>query len=177
MTHILDSIASFWFYIMFVSFLLGIIGFGILFSLQQRVLINFRKNLKLGGFLLGQVFLIFLIGLGIVSLIEIRAKNELQIILDTQNIKIIIDGKVLENGSRKEIIEILSTVERVSAHHSHPTKEIIIELEYIDQFSKIYLNKDSEIENEYWVFWDKYELTQNNEIGRITSSKIKDYGG
>jgi len=161
---------------MFLSFAFGLIGFGCLFIWQYGNPDNPKKYLKRGGVLFGQVFLTWIIGFGVLWLIQSRAKDELRSIIANEQVNLSIDGEHLDNRKKVEITQILKTLKSISAHHSHPTKEIIIELEYNNQKSKIYLNKDSERENEYWVFWDKYRITESNEIGRITSKKLKKYG-
>lgn len=176
MTSIIDSFASYWYYFMFVSFGLGMIGLGFLFNWQYGNPENPTKQLKIGGILIGQLLLTWIIGFGSFSLVETRAKNELINILTNEHVNLTIIGKQLTQKDELELLNILKTIKHIPAHHSHPTEELIIQLKFDNHMSNIYLNMDSERKDEYWVYWDKYTVSNSNEIGRIKNGTLKKYG-
>ena len=176
MTGILDSFASCWYYFMFVSLGLGFVGIGLLMMWQYGNSNNPKRLLKIGGTLIGQLILTWIIGFGSLGIVQNNARKEFKNILNQENLTLNINGTELKHGDKLEMIQILKSINKVPAHHSHPTSEIIIEIEHNGNKSNLYLNKDSERQNEYWVYWDKYQLSSSNEIGRITNEKLKNYG-
>jgi hypothetical protein len=62
-------------------------------------------------------------------------------------------------------------VKIVSAHHSHPTEKIVIEIIAQHKTYNFELRRDSKIENEYWV----YHSDKSREIGRIRTRIFGSY--
>jgi hypothetical protein len=87
--------------------------------------------------------------------------------------RILIDGKTVP--SSKEVLSVLKTVESLPAHHSHPTKRINIDI--FDHAPRLVLSlgRDSDDQREYWVFYPKYFITANSEIGRIKTPLFDAY--
>jgi hypothetical protein len=77
------------------------------------------------------------------------------------NFKIEINGEKVEN--KFILLKELKKVKIVSAHHSHPTEKIDIEIIAQSKTYNFQLRRDSKIKNEYWV----YHLDKSHEIGRI----------
>ena len=75
--------------------------------------------------------------------------------------------------SAPPIINELNKIKSYSGHGSHPEKKIKIEIISESAKMELTLNQDSDIKNEYWIYWNKYSSTSLNEIGRITTNVFK----
>jgi hypothetical protein len=69
------------------------------------------------------------------------------------------------------VINELKKVRSLSDHHSHPERTIQIEIIRKNDVLKIKLGRDSQNQNEYWVFIDG----SSNEIGRILTDYFDEY--
>ena len=78
-------------------------------------------------------------------------------------------------GNPDGIVSALKTTAPELAHHSHPTKMIRVDIETDKGVLTLQLGRDSGYAQEYWVFYPKYRITSNNEIGRVTTSAFDDY--
>ena len=70
----------------------------------------------------------------------------------------------------QKIAAALKEVAPQWGHHSHPTKMIPVEIQSDNGSLTLELGRDSGYAQEYWVFYPKYGITSNNEIGRVTTS-------
>jgi hypothetical protein len=75
----------------------------------------------------------------------------------------------------REVLSVLRTLDGLPAHHSNPTKRIDIEISDHAPRLVLSLARDSGDPSEYWVFWPKYRITANNEIGRIKTPLFDAY--
>ena len=75
----------------------------------------------------------------------------------------------------EKIISSLKEIAPYSAHHSHPTTRIRVDIHTDARDITLELGRDSGNPKEYWVFYSEYSVTSNNEIGRITTSAFDDY--
>ena len=75
----------------------------------------------------------------------------------------------------KEVLSVLKTLDQLPAHHSNPTKKIKIEVSSQGESLVLLVARDSGDPREYWVFYPKYLVTANNEIGRIKTSLFDVY--
>ena len=84
-----------------------------------------------------------------------------------------VDGRPSANS--RELLAVLRGVDRLPAHHSNPTKEIVIDV--ADRPSHLVLSvaRDSGDPREYWVFYPKYFITHSNNIGRIKTPLLDAY--
>lgn len=155
---------------MFVSFGLGVIGVLILIYVQQVKPANKRKPLITGVLLLIQVIGTWIIGFGLLWVVQFSARDELKNFLEQPNIEVQINGTTLPRSEADQILEELRKVENYMAHHSHPTDQLTIELIVNEETFPLSLERDSEIPTEYWIFSNKYEVTTSNEIGRIQTA-------
>lgn len=167
MNHLLDSFLSLWSYWMFVSFGLGIIGFGLLFYVQYGKPEDKRKSLIIGGLLFAQVFATWAIAFGLSSVLENNVRNELLEFLISPNIQVKMNDELLPYEQSELVLNELKKVESIMAHHSHPTDRLTIDLIRNDETFPLRIERDSGIPTEYWVFSDKYKVTSSNEIGRL----------
>jgi hypothetical protein len=69
----------------------------------------------------------------------------------------------------QRIVGALKEVAPQLGHHSHPTKMIRVEIQSDKGSVTLELGRDSGYAQEYWVFYPKYGVTSNNEIGRVTT--------
>jgi hypothetical protein len=95
--------------------------------------------------------------------------NFLHYLSEIKNYEIKVDQKSTDYGDR--IIHELKQTRIVSAHHSHPTKTIIIEIKTDTDSKIIKLGRDSQTFKEYWVFTDG----SSREIGRINTDYFDNY--
>lgn len=91
----------------------------------------------------------------------------------SESTTVLVNGKM--SGGQKEIIQALSGINSAWAHHSHPTKRIIVEIRNGTNNFVLQLGRDSDRPQEYWVFLPLYSITDKNEIGRITTSLFDKY--
>lgn len=175
MTTILDNFISVWAYWMIPSFLLGLVGFGFLFYVRWVNPTNRKKFLKIGILLFGQTFLTWIIAFSTIWIIEARSRHELKEFLSQNNLSIRINGQTTSKILTDLILKELMNIRNIPAHHSQPTDKIKIEI--ISKSMTEYLNiaRDSERENEYWIYWNKYEITRKSEFGRISTEIFKEY--
>jgi hypothetical protein len=76
----------------------------------------------------------------------------------------------------KAIVSVLKTTSPwLLGHHSSPTKMIRVDIESEQGNLTLELGRDSAYAQEYWVFYPKYRVTSNNEIGRITTPVFDEY--
>ncbi len=73
------------------------------------------------------------------------------------------------------VIAALKAVAPQLASHSHSTTRIRIDIQSQNGNITLELGRDSAISQEYWVFYPKYQITSNNEIGRITTPVFDGY--
>ena len=73
------------------------------------------------------------------------------------------------------IIAALKTSAPVMGHHSSPTKPINVDIQTPNGALSLVLRRDSSYAQEYWVFYPKYRITSNNEIGRVTTPLFDNY--
>lgn len=118
----------------------------------------------------GSALLILFIVLSATSL---SRREVLEFISDAQTLNVYVNNQPASNSD--EIVAALKTLQPVAAHHSHPTRMIKIELHSDNRVVTIECGRDSASAQEYWVFYPKYGITSNNEIGRITTSALDSY--
>jgi hypothetical protein len=75
----------------------------------------------------------------------------------------------------KDILLALKALRPLSAHHSSPTKRINVHISEGSHRIALSLARDSSDPREYWVFYPKYYITKNNEIGRIVTPVFDNY--
>jgi hypothetical protein len=74
-----------------------------------------------------------------------------------------------------KVISALKLLSPQFGYHSHPTKRIGVEINSENGHLTLVLGRDSDYPQEYWVFYRKYRVSSNNEIGRITTSVLDQY--
>lgn len=84
----------------------------------------------------------------------------------------------VNNHPARDPDKVISDVKSLApqlGHHSHPTKRIRVEIRSEQGSLTLELDRDSGFPQQYWVFYPKYGITSNNEIGRITTPVFDEY--
>jgi hypothetical protein len=91
----------------------------------------------------------------------------------TNNVEVKIDGARITYPM--PIIDELMKVRHLPAHHSHPTREIPIEIIDNNRLLPLKIARDSSVESEYWVFYPYDSFFSRNHIGNIITDVFDDY--
>jgi len=91
----------------------------------------------------------------------------------SSDVKVSVNGQLVENPN--EVITELRKVAPLTAHGSHDTIRVPIEITDHNETLLIELGRDSTNVQEYWVFYPKHRYTSKNEIGRIITDIFDDY--
>lgn len=159
---------------MFISFGLGFFGMIFLVAVLRTKKENSgRTPVLIGVSLVGQCFLTFIITFTTLGNLKADVRREVLAFLKRPNLKVIIDGNRIDDSLRFGLLTDLKTLKSTAAHHSHTTTKFTVLLIDTSDTLSLNLEKDSDIGNEYWVFLNKYETTKTNEIGRITTDRLK----
>jgi hypothetical protein len=86
---------------------------------------------------------------------------------------LVIDGHDVKSPER--ILSALKEMQVRLGHHSHPTTRIAIVVRTNDEDLSLILGRDSENPIEYWIYYPKYGVTSDNEIGRIFTDALQSY--
>ena len=90
------------------------------------------------------------------------------------------DTHIFVNGERPsnapEVLASLKSMHWEIGHGSHSTTRIGVEVEApTGNHIFLVLGRDSSIPMEYWVFYPKWPITSNNELGRIRTEAFNAY--
>jgi hypothetical protein len=115
------------------------------------------------------------IAISIAEFVQSRSRAEaLNFLRDLSgNYIVYVDSRPAKNPDA--VIAALKTIGPVMGHHSHPTKMIHVDIQTANGGISLVLGRDSGYAQEYWVFYPKYRITSNNEIGRVTTPLFDDY--
>jgi hypothetical protein len=89
------------------------------------------------------------------------------------NYKVYVDSQPAHEPDR--VVAALKAVAPQFGHHSHPTKRIRVDIQSDKGSLTLEFGRDSGYAQEYWVFYPKYSVTSNNEIGRVTTQVFDEY--
>ncbi|MES2617715.1 MAG: hypothetical protein V4613_07550 [Bacteroidota bacterium] len=171
----LDSIIGKGNYILYPSFFVGIIGSLVLAALKYSKPSE-DKKLKLIGFILfGQAIFIYIIMEIISSMFNNRARNEIKAFVSQQNISITINDTLLDTTAIKTIGSNIKGIKRIKYNHSSPRKKFTINIISRNDVISLFAFQDSYDSSSYWIFWDKYNTSKENEIGSIFSTTLYKY--
>jgi hypothetical protein len=148
-----------------ISFCLGIAGFFILSYVQGFKKDKFTRVTAFGGILVVQVFVIFFAVFFIGSNEKKRARNHFNKLIRRDSLYVNIINQDIDSIERRNLLYILQNNKDIHGHNSSPVETINIQIFSPKDTLTIMLRKDSEIPNEYWVFWPRYSV--KTEIGRI----------
>jgi hypothetical protein len=115
-------------------------------------------------------FLFLLLG----ELFQTSARNEFcRILAEKENIVVNIQGKKIDDA--RSVLDELTRIQKLPAHHSHATDTITVELYVNKKCIRIEVGKDSKRDDQYWIFWPKYRFTKHNEIGQVRTNSFAKY--
>jgi len=149
-------------------FVAAFIGFALIFYSLKINKNADKKYIKVGVLLIG-LFLAF-IATAIISdsVNDKNARSELKSFLTRKDIKIVANNQtLLDTLKSNKIVNALKTITNIDAHHSHSMDRNRIKIISGKDTVSLEIGQDSEYPTEYWIFSDKYELT---EIGRIRTT-------
>ena len=172
MIELLDSFSHSINSIFLYVFILGFIGF-ILHILNKAMISIKRKRISLG---LIMVILLFFFGVtDLIStwIVQSRARVELRTFLNQPNLTVKKNGEIMDRIYGNQILNELKSIRIVISHHSKTIRNIELDIYSEIDTVKLTLRKDSDIETEYWVYWDKYHSTENSDFGRIKTNILK----
>ena len=115
------------------------------------------------------------IAIAIAEIVAARSRVEaLNFLRDVSgNYKVYVNSQMA--GDPAGIVSALKTTAPELAHHSHSTRMIRVDIETDKGTLTLQLGRDSGHAQEYWVFYPKYRITSNNEIGRVTTPLFDEY--
>jgi hypothetical protein len=126
--------------------------------------------IKSAGIFVGAVLLTMFV---VSTLTSLSRQDVLEFVNDSRELKVYVNSQPAANS--EEIIAAVKTLQSMAAHHSHPTKRIRIEFHSEKGVVTIECGRDSANAQEYWVFYPKYSMTSDTEIGRITTAALDAY--
>ena len=116
-----------------------------------------------------------LIAIVAATIVTTAVRNEALNFLESTsgNYRVYVDGQ--EPANPDKIISALKQLGPKDAHHSHPTKRILVEIQNDHGALTLELGRDSDNPQEYWVFSTKGAVPPSREIGRITTAEFDGY--
>lgn len=112
------------------------------------------------------IIIIFILSFTVKKIVRHEVKTWLENVSDDATVSI--NNEVIRKP--QTVIDELRKLAALPAHHSYATKRIRIAIRDNDQGLVIDLGRDSQLPQEYWVFYLGYRHTYVNEVGRITTS-------
>ena len=112
------------------------------------------------------IIIIFILSFTVKKIVRHEVKTWLENVSDDATVSI--NNEVIRKP--QTVIDELRKLAAIPAHHSYATKRIRIAIRDNDQGLVIDLGRDSQLPQEYWVFYLGYRHTYVNEVGRITTS-------
>ncbi len=122
-------------------------------------------------FFAGPIIIVIAIAEIMASRSRVEALNFLRDL--SGNYKVYVNSQPAHDPDK--IVSALKATAPQLAQHSHPTKMIRVDIESEKGNLTLELGRDSGYAQEYWVFYPKYRVTSNNEIGRVTTTVFDEY--
>jgi hypothetical protein len=122
MIDILDTLLTFWKYLIIPSFIVGMVGVFVIIGTRYSDEDN-RKTKIIGRWLIAQLFFIAFTAFGISWTIEFLARNKIRDFLNNENSSVKINGVLLVIIESHKAILDLKTVSSKLVHHSSPVRE------------------------------------------------------
>jgi len=150
------------------GFVGGLIGIGLsIYGFLKR------SRLKIVGILLiVHMFLCAEILSLVNNIFSKRAKEELLRILNDPKLSLTVCDQPIQMDSQASFISEIKSLSEIPRHHSRPLDTLPIKILKDKTDIKIRIQRDSDRENEYWIYWDKYNITTDNAIGYLQTSKF-----
>lgn len=87
--------------------------------------------------------------------------------------QVLVNGQTVENPDA--VLAALRSLSSGKYHHSKPINRIRVEIRTRSRSLDLFLGRDSEYANEYWVYSARYRVTKNSPIGKITTLAFDGY--
>ncbi len=123
------------------------------------------------AFFLIPIFVVIATGIFVTVEIDNEVSNFFEQLPD--NYTVYVNKKPVPNGD--QIVSTLKTASRQLGHHSHPTDRISLDIKSQKGNLSLELRRDSEIPQEYWVYYYKYGVGWHTDIGKITTPIFDKY--
>ena len=170
--EILDSILEFLILLTIPSFIIGAIGVGFGIYAGSKSKDERKKPMKWTKILFGQLIVILLLSNGISWIIRFQTTAELKNLLNEKDLKIFVDGTSLSPSDTEKVISELKLIEPHIGRKSYELTDLKIRVSSKKANMDLELRRDKKIQNQYWIFWNKYVATSQHEIGKIKSSTL-----
>ncbi|MBK9513148.1 MAG: hypothetical protein IPO05_05850 [Flavobacteriales bacterium] len=171
--HAIDDILYYGQFVLIGSFIAGIIGMPFLVRATKKESDVTTKELAYSIIAVAQVFLVWFSFYEATDYMQQEARKEVLELLKREDLRIFVYHSQLTDRTKEVVLHELLHLKKIDAHHSSPTDAKIITLKCGNEQTNLILKEDSNVKNEYWVFWDKYRSTTKSEIGRIRSEQIE----
>jgi hypothetical protein len=93
--------------------------------------------------------------------------------LESRVLSIAVAGKLLVQP--EELLKALRAMSTPRAHHSHPENPIAITIKSERGELLLSAARDSDVKDEYWVFYPGFHATELNAIGHIFTKELDGY--
>jgi hypothetical protein len=167
MIETLDIFVTIWFYWLLPSLILGAIGITIISVKFVFRVESLNKYLKIGAILILQMFLSWIIGFGTLSYTKNQIRQELTEFINMPDITITVDNSAINDDFSAEILNGLRHLNQTDGNNDYTFKSDKVKLVLKSKSEEITLSLVRKTQTEYVIYWNKYEITTLNEIGRI----------
>jgi hypothetical protein len=159
-----------WLIYSLLGFLVGIVL--VIYGMRKK-----KTTPKLIGIALfwNMIFSIFMISFSD-NHFQIKAKKALLSLLSEPHVSVKICNSPINIKLQDIIISEVKLLKNIDRHHSYPNDTIPIKIVSKNGDIQVRIARDSDVDNEYWIFWDKYDKTKNNAIGFLRTNKFDNIG-
>lgn len=175
LAHFLDRVLHFMqpFIFLMAIVALGIAAFYQLSSLRFSRINTPTKRAKMPRrYYVSIVIFTGLIGvnMALVTFIVHSASVEVGSMLSNTFESVNVNG--IEVSNPNALVSALRSMCNTPAHHSHPEENYQVLLKTSHSVLLLNLRKDSQNQNEYWVFYPGFFTTTTNDIGRVCTNTL-----
>jgi len=157
--HLIRTISSYLFYVGFI---------GMLAHIFKKGIVEFSgTKISLGLIAVAASFITGLTAIISSEIVQLHALKKVKYILNEPVAELKINGKEIDSINRRLVLYELRRMNKKMAHGSHTVNNIVLEVYTQRDTLKLEIGRDSQIENEYWIFWDRYHSTAKNEFARV----------
>jgi hypothetical protein len=154
----------------FAALLFLVFGFAQVSSMRSSTRLGGKRpKISRIGIAAGIMFSVaIVVNFAVVTYLGSNARNEIGLILSGPVESVSANGTKIRIDN--ELVSALKNMCDSSTHHSHPTNYYRLTIKTTRGETSLDLRRDSEIANEYWVYFPKYYSTRLNEVGRVCTS-------
>ncbi|WP_343610654.1 hypothetical protein [Chryseobacterium oranimense] len=145
---------------------------GLFIAMLTRLFKNVRVTV-IGIVLFAQIFILALLLIIVQNMMAKNIRNEILGILADPKTKIIVNYNDFGSLQPEELKKELSKLKDIPTNHSHPTEKKTIPVISAAGNFNLLIAQDSNDAKEFWIFTDKYQHSEETEVGKIITSNIK----